>query len=342
MNKLPKVSIIVPVYNVEKTLRRCLDSILDQTFKDYEVILVDDGSTDTGGTICDEYVNKYSNFSVIHKENEGLGPTRNAGIAVAKGEYLYHCDSDDWLKSNLLEVAYDAIHSTDSDVCIFGYDMYAEIAEKLKPWGQVTISSGEYINPSEVKKFFVENYHNGFSVLCAWNRLYKRSFIIDHQIWFPNLRRCQDIAYSFLLFDKIKHLVVLNETLYCYIIQPGTFKGRSFDEMINIYLQINKMSIEQFTCWNLLDNYQKLLLNNRTCESVANYSSYAFVYKYPNEKWNNINNLINNNDLCQLFQCYDNRKQSLFMKLYCFAFRIKSKWLLYAVCKLHEMKQVKQ
>ena len=341
MSQEPKISVIVPVYNVEKTLRRCLNSILEQTFKDFEVILVDDGSTDNGGAICDEYIKIHSNFRVIHKNNEGLGPTRNAGIAIAKGEYLYHCDSDDWLKPTLLENAYNAIKTSDADVCLFGYDMLVESKEGVKSWGKVTMADGNYTNLEEAKKFFVRNYNNGFSVLCAWNRMYKRSFIIDNQILFPNLRRCQDIAYSFLLFDKVNKLVVLNETLYCYVIQPGTFKGRSFDEMIDIYLQINKMSIDQFKQWGLLDNKQKELLNNRTCESIANYSSYAFVSKYPKDKWINIKKIISNNYISLLYKNYNNIKHSFFMKLFRFAILLKSRKLLFAVCKLHEMKQVK-
>ncbi len=340
MNEIinPKISVIVPVYNVEKTLRRCLDSILEQTFKDFEVILVDDGSTDNGGAICDEYSEKYSNFNVIHKNNEGLGPTRNAGIAIAKGEYLYHCDSDDWLKPTLLENAYTAIKNSEADVCLFGYDMLVESKEETRLWGQVTMPSGCFSKSNDIKKFFVENYHNSFSVLSACNRMCRRSFIIEKEIFFPCLRRSQDIAYSFSLFDKIERLVVLNDTLYCYVIEPGKFKGRSYDEMIDIYLQINKMSINQFTQWRLLDNKQEELLNNRTCEAIANYSSYAFVTKYPKDKWINIKKLINNSNINNLYKNYNNIKHSLFMRLFCLAIHLKSSTLIFVICKLHEMK----
>ena len=96
----PIISVLVPVYNVENTLDRCLQSILKQTFQNFEILLIDDGSTDGSGALCDKYAEKYSNIRVIHKDNEGLGPTRNRGIKEARGEFIYHCDSDDWIKED--------------------------------------------------------------------------------------------------------------------------------------------------------------------------------------------------------------------------------------------------
>lgn len=97
---MPKISIIVPVYNVEKYLRKCIDSILNQTFKDFELILIDDGSTDESGKICDEYNLKDNRIKVIHKENGGLSSARNAGLDIAQGEYIGFVDSDDWIESD--------------------------------------------------------------------------------------------------------------------------------------------------------------------------------------------------------------------------------------------------
>ena len=101
-NRVPKVSIIVPVYKVEKYLRKCIDSIINQTLKDIEIILVDDGSPDNCGKICDEYAAKDTRIKVIHKENGGLSSARNAGMEVAEGEYIGFVDSDDWIESDLI------------------------------------------------------------------------------------------------------------------------------------------------------------------------------------------------------------------------------------------------
>ena len=319
-----KISVLVPVYNVEKSLDRCMESILNQTFKDIEIIMVDDGSTDSSPAICDRY--------------EGLGPTRDRGVREASGEYIYHCDSDDWLKEDLLEKAYEAITKADADVCIFGYDLFTEENGEMKPYGNVHLADGLYTSHEEITKLFVDNYYNGFIVMSAWNRLYKRSFIVDNELWFPALRRAQDMAYSMLLFDKLTKVVTLEEALYCYIIEPGTFKGRSFDEMLEIYWQINDFASDYFSRWGLLDENQRTLLDNRTCEAIANYSSYALVTKYPEQREENLQRLVSDEKLVRLFKNYKNVKKSKFMTLFCTAMKLKSKKLVYEVAKMHEKK----
>jgi glycosyltransferase involved in cell wall biosynthesis len=113
-----EVSVIIPVYNVEKTLRRCVESILTQTMQDFEIVLVNDGSEDGSGKICDEYKERDNRIKVIHKYNEGLGPTRNAGFALAQGKYIYHCDSDDWIEKNMLEEMVKVAEENNVDMVI--------------------------------------------------------------------------------------------------------------------------------------------------------------------------------------------------------------------------------
>lgn len=334
----PKISVLVPVYNVEKTLDRCMESILNQTFKDYEIIMVDDGSTDSSGAICDKYAEKYDFVSVIHKENEGLGPTRDAGVLAAKGEYVYHCDSDDWLKEDLLEKSYNAISENDADVVIFGYDMYDK-KDLSKLFGSVSIDSGVYIGKDEVRRLFVKHYHNAFIVLTAWNRLYKRSFLIDNELFFPALRRCQDMAYSLLLFDKIEKLVCINENLYCYVIEPGTFKGRSYEEMKGIYYTIYELVHKQYEQWGFLDEEQESKLIGRYCEDLATYSAYAFAVKY-HDKWKECADMLLSDEIAlRMFAQYKNVKNSRFMQLFCLGVKLKSKPFLLAVSKVMQKKQ---
>lgn len=334
----PKISVLVPVYNVEKTLDRCMESILNQTFKDFEIIMVDDGSTDSSGAICDKYAEKYDFISVIHKNNEGLGPTRDAGVLAAKGEYVYHCDSDDWLKEDLLEKSYNAITENDADVVIFGYDMYDK-KDLSKLFGSVSIDSGVYIGKDEVRRLFVKHYHNAFIVLTAWNRLYKRSFLIDNELFFPALRRCQDMAYSLLLFDKIEKLVCINENLYCYVIEPGTFKGRSYEEMKGIYYTIYELVHKQYEQWGFLDEEQESKLIGRYCEDLATYSAYAFAVKY-HDKWKECADMLLSDEIAlRMFAQYKNAKNSRFMQLFCLGVKLKSKPFLLAVSKVMQKKQ---
>lgn len=120
-NDIPSVSVTVPLYNSAKYLHECLDSLASQTLKNIEIILVDDGSTDGSGEICDEYSRKYSNFKVIHQKNSGSASARQAGLDASRGEYVIVCDSDDWVEPNIYEELYKAAKNTDADIAMCNY-----------------------------------------------------------------------------------------------------------------------------------------------------------------------------------------------------------------------------
>ncbi len=328
------ISVIVPVYNVEKTLDRCMQSILNQTFKDIEIVLVNDGSTDNSGKLCDEYAEKYDNIRVIHKENEGLGPTRDIGVKEAKGEFIYHCDSDDWLKEDLLEKAYKAITETNSQVAVFGYDMFTEKDGEIIPYGTVGVDDCVYTDKESVRDFFVEQYFNSFVVLSAWNRLYRRSFLIENELFFPALRRSQDVAYSLLLFDHIERLVTVKESFYYYIIQPGVYKGRNFEEMLDIFCTIYDWAYKYFEKWGKTETVAGQKLINNVCEQIANYSAYAFTVKYKDDWKKNASILIKDKRIKKYFSMYSNNKKSRFMMLFSLGIRLGSPKILYEVSKL--------
>ena len=123
---MSKISVIVPVYKVEPYIRKCVDSILGQTFSDIQVILVDDGSPDQCGKICDEYAKQDSRVHVIHQENKGVSAARNAGISLAKGEYIMLVDSDDFITENMLEKMHDCIAESGSDIVICGINTFLD------------------------------------------------------------------------------------------------------------------------------------------------------------------------------------------------------------------------
>ena len=132
------VSVIVPVYNVEKYLRQCLDSLLEQTYKNIEVVMVDDGSKDSSGKICDEYAKKYENFYAVHKENAGLGMARNTGFEHINGEYVTFLDSDDYLENDCIEILYNTLLKQQVDMCKGGFKRVIDSGE--------VISKREYQN----------------------------------------------------------------------------------------------------------------------------------------------------------------------------------------------------
>ena len=124
MNDL--ISVIVPVYNVEKYLRQCLTSLVNQTYKNIEVVMVDDGSKDSSGLICDEYAINYQNFSVVHKKNAGLGMARNTGLDNIKGKYVFFLDSDDYIDNNFIEVLYKNLLKSKVDMCMGGFKKFTD------------------------------------------------------------------------------------------------------------------------------------------------------------------------------------------------------------------------
>ena len=169
----PKISIIVPVYNVEKYLNRCIDSILNQTLEDIELILVDDGSKDGSGQICDEYAVKDCRVRVFHIENGGPAKARNLGIIHAIGEYIGFVDSDDYIESSMYERLYSRAMINNSDVVMCGYNIVTEdsVIHKILNY------NSEYSNQDIIKENLIYAYytdkHDGLYSLC--NKIFKRS-----------------------------------------------------------------------------------------------------------------------------------------------------------------------
>ena len=129
---MAKVSVIIPIYKVEKYLSRCLDSVVNQTLEDIEIVLVDDGSPDSCPEICDRYAKKDSRIKVIHKKNEGLGYARNSGMLIATGEYIAFLDSDDYVSKDMYEKVYSELKRTDADCCVTGYVVKKDSGDEIR------------------------------------------------------------------------------------------------------------------------------------------------------------------------------------------------------------------
>jgi len=194
-----KASVIIPVYNVEQYLRQCLDSVVKQTLKDIEIILVDDGSTDKSGVICDEYRNYDPRIVVIHQSNQGLAAARQTGLDAAEGEYIGFVDSDDWLEPKMFEEMYSAGKNYDADIVFC--NTYRNESKKEQPY----FRSGYYdregiittIFPRLLAGFNVDGSENTIR-WCNWLRLYKTSIIRENNITFDSrFRRCQDLPFTF-------------------------------------------------------------------------------------------------------------------------------------------------
>lgn len=200
-NFIPKVSVIIPVYNVELYIRKCIESIINQTLKDIEIILVDDGSTDDSGRICEEYKKHDDRIKVIHKTNGGLSSARNAGIDIALAPYFMFLDSDDYVEPGFCEIPYNAAVDTGSDIVIF-QTCYVKDGKKLKGYnGELGVIDFE----TAIK--------NGESV--AWNKLYKSELFAN--IRYPEGRVYEDIAVTHKIIFTAKKILMLPDFLYNFI-----------------------------------------------------------------------------------------------------------------------------
>lgn len=216
------ISIIVPVYKVEKYLKRCILSITNQTYENLEIILVDDGSPDNCPLICDEMAEKDERIKVIHQENKGLSGARNAGIDIAKGEYIAFVDSDDFIAEDFIEVLYNACISTQSDIAQSKYE-YVTKDELLhsKEEGQLYTYSGIEM---------IENMYipDGAYFVVAWNKLYKASLF--ENIRYPLGRIHEDEATTHLLYYKAQRAVFVDRFLYGYFTAEESITRNAFNK----------------------------------------------------------------------------------------------------------------
>ncbi len=211
LSDLPCVSVVIPVYNVEKYLIRCLESVILQTYRNLEIILVDDGSTDNSGKICDEYAERDSRIKVIHKENGGLSDARNIGIKSASADYIAFIDSDDYVKNVYIQSLVEITLRYDVDIAICRY-----FNGKKKNF-PLTIRHYRKVKSFD-SKVMLYNWHGKYKHVetIAWNKLYKKALFIDNQIYYPVGYFNEDVQTTHLLVDKAKKIALINDKLYYY------------------------------------------------------------------------------------------------------------------------------
>ncbi len=215
---MPAISVIVPVYKVEPYIHKCVDSILGQTFSDIQVILVDDGSPDTCGDICEEYAKKDERVQVVHKENGGLSDARNAGIPYAKGEYVIFLDSDDYVEKDMLEYLYTNIKKAGADMATCGiYEVYKDRIEAQEE-EEDFVCSGE-----EAFRCILRGHTIRGEI---WNKLILKSCMED--LRFPKGRLYEDIYYTVDLMQRVKTVAVGTKPKYYYLHREDSITGRAY------------------------------------------------------------------------------------------------------------------
>lgn len=241
------VSVIVPIYNVEKYLCACIESILNQTYSDLQIILVDDGSPDRCGEICDEYAQKDKRIEVIHKENGGLGYARNSGLELARGEYVIFIDSDDWIDSNHIETLITTAHKTNADVVIHGFQKCTDDGKVLVK--EELIQHGEFFNV--VKDVLYPMIASGVDSpadrtlpVSTWCKMYRLAIIKDNGLQFVNEKECisEDIMFNLSYFPCCKRAVICGEYGYNYRYNPDSisnaYNTKRTERMYEFYRRI--------------------------------------------------------------------------------------------------------
>ena len=234
MNK-PKVSVIVPMYNVEKYLDTCVQSIQNQTLRDIEIILVDDGSPDRCGEMA--------RIKVVHRENGGLGPARNSGMEIATGEYIGFVDSDDWIEPQMFEELYAAATKRDADICFSGMQCMIDGAKgdrNVNPFADQVLTGQEEI--FRLRRSFygpLPNRQKWDPVpVSVWTAVYRRSLIVDNNLRFRNIRS-EDKFFNTAACKVASTITAIGETRYNYRCDGQSSITRSFsDHMVDSYLEL--------------------------------------------------------------------------------------------------------
>ena len=260
----PKLSVIIPVYNVEKYIRQCLDSVYSQTFRDFEVIIIDDGSPDNCGRICDEYAEKYGNeinTKVIHKENGGLCRARNDGIDAAQGEWITFVDSDDWIEPDYYEAMFNALGDKKVDIFVAGVcfiNTFNGAQTKAYCFAEDKVcKTRKELDHLMVRVLIGEKNGNIFlgGTGAPWDKLYRSDFVRHNKLYFETkLRANEDVLFNFIAFGKADSVEVsalcgyhYRQVEYSITHQINSNKLKSmvtFLETANEYLEKNNNSPE--------------------------------------------------------------------------------------------------
>ncbi len=242
-----RFSIIVPVYNVEKYIKKCLDSLINQTFSDFQIVVVDDQSPDNSMEIVESFANQYpEKFKIIHQENKGLGGARNTGVSAAEGDYLLFVDSDDYLQKNSLEILHNHLNEYPCDIVEFNY---LEVSEDGKPLRKVSLCDSQEVcvSPPEKAKLFLEP-----PIAC--NKAYRREFYTKCDVRFPEKTLYEDFVTR-ILIAKAENILRITDYLYNYVQRAGSIMHNNVSPRVLDIIKVAESVYDVFEKENLMKDY---------------------------------------------------------------------------------------
>ena len=307
----PLISIIIPVYKVEKYLEKCIKSVLSQTYKNLQIILVDDGSPDNCGNICDDYARVDNRIEVIHKANGGLSDARNVGLKAARGEYIGFVDSDDYVSNEMFENLYNTLISNDVDVSICNFYIVIDNKNIIK-----NADNGVKIyNKLEIlKEILLDKKIQSY----AWNKLYKRELFED--IEYPIGKKYEDIGTTFYILEKCNKIVVSGSPEYYYLTRGDSIVNNNTEGTVIDYISLISDRYDYIDKkYKELKKYNdyyitKTLITAFTDAHYLKNNSEDFI-KILNDFFNKVKEILKNNeeDILTLFN--DEQKMQLDMLL---------------------------
>lgn len=305
------ISIIIPVYNVEQYLHQCLDSIINQTYKNLEIIIVDDWSSDNSGKICDEYAKADKRIKIIHQEKAGLSAARNSGLKIATWEYIWYIDSDDYIELDMYEKLYNLIESTNSDLAICNRYIWKPNWTRVK---NTKFPDKKIITPDEALEYFYKHMY-------VRNKLYKPDII--HNLHFIETF-AQDVIYNFTIFQNIKKIACLNECKNYYRYNKDSRQHtKKFNNNWYIYLEDGINQEISYAHKKQLYLLEENLINARS-EIILKRLSYLSLDKNPNMK--DVNKLLKivKTNLVKFLKSKWKFKTKCFAVMICLNFKLTS------------------
>ena len=311
MNNQPLVTVAVAAYNVEKFLKKGMESLLNQTYSNIEIILVDDGSTDNSPFICDEYANNYSNIKVIHKTNGGLGSARNAGIDNANGKYIYFFDVDDTIEPELIEYNVNIAEKYKTQMNIFSFNVKQVLNGESEDilMDEEFISNNDRLKEVYCQKLLFTKHGNGF----VWNKFYEMDFIKQNNFRFGNQRIQQDEPFNMQLYPVLDRVYISSRVLHNYVIyNSGNAGNRYLPNKFEIVTDVYHKFCEFYKTWDLDDGNVEEYIYNRYYNSIVNVIT-SNVHHNDNksskaEKIESIRKIIKNSEVTKVIKYFENNE----------------------------------
>ena len=260
MNQNIKVSVILPVYNVESCLEECMDTLQKQSLKEIEIICVDDGSTDNSLAILEERAKQDERIRVLKQENSGAAAARNHGFAYATGEYVLFLDSDDFFKKDMLKKSYEAAKEQQTDIVIFRCEEYDTVKKIYNPM-EYSIKREELPDKNPFTFHDIPDYIFTFAVGWAWDKLYKREFVVESGLKFQELRTSNDLYFVFSSLVKANGIYILDESLIYHRVNRGTSLSVTREKSWDCFYKALMALKEELVQMNVYEEVERGFLN---------------------------------------------------------------------------------